>query len=169
MPEIDPELLKQVKVSDKLYTENDVSLDPNALPDIKEAEMSASAIPDLGMMTGYIMEMLAFMDSPEMMKKKRENEKEYELVVFHKYRDLMPTKIIDLLMEDKINNLKKIISMFETLNDIKVGKREMTKEYNKFTENVNSEYVYPQFGGKQQFNQKMMEYAKQQKKEGKHK
>lgn len=160
LPEITQDVMDEIKIDQKIYTAEDVKLDPNALPDISDAPMSASSIPDLDVITGHVVDMLEFMDSSDMVKKRKENQKEFELVVYHKYRELMPTKIIDLLIEDRVGNLERLITMFDTLKDVKAGKKNMEKEYSRFTEDVNQQYVYSKYGGKDKFNKKMMEYAK---------
>jgi hypothetical protein len=124
-----------------------------------EPEMSASAIPNLNELLEKIIEMVEFMNTPQMVKKKRTDPKNYEYTIFFKYREHMPTKIIDLLIENHTDNLQKLITMFETLNGIKMGNLDMTTEYEKFTENVNEEYLYPSFGGKDKFRERMNNLA----------
>jgi hypothetical protein len=57
--------------------------------------------------------------------------------------------------------------MFETLAKIKAGEASMEKEYEKFTEEVNEEYLYPSFGGKQQFQEAVMKESKSAKRRAK--
>jgi len=124
-----------------------------------EPEMSASAIPNLNELLEKIIEMVEFMNTPQMVKKKRTDPKNYEYIIFFKYRDYMPSKIIDLLIEDHTENLQKLITMFETLNGIKSGELDMTTEYKLFTDKVNEEYLYPSFGGKDKFMERMKNLA----------
>jgi len=126
-----------------------------------EPEMSVDAIPNLNNILEKIIEMVEFMNTPQMVKKKAADPKNYEYTIYFKYRDYMPSKIIDLLIENHTENLQKLITMFETLNGIKAGELDMKTEYEKFTENVNEEYLYPSFGGKDKFRERMKNLAPQ--------
>jgi len=123
---------------------------------MNDEPMDPTAIPDLTEMTNIILQMIDFMNSGIMLKKKSENKDEYERIVIFKYQDKIPYNIIRLLLED-IKNLGKLITMFETLTNIKKGNLDIEKEYDKFGENLNEEYLYPQFGGKDKFISKMTE------------
>jgi hypothetical protein len=166
--EIDENLENKIKVSKTLCTKEEMEQDTgNISIDADEnTEMSVNAIPDLDIVTQTIIEMIEFMNTPAMILKKNNKAtfKEFETILYHKYRDLVPsTKIIDLLIEDPVENLQKLILMFERLYKIKTGELNMKNEYECFTEEVNNEYLYPQFGGKEKFQIKMAEQMKNKK------
>jgi hypothetical protein len=155
-----------LEIDNQLFTESDMQADNGAM--VYQEDMTVDAIPDLNNMMELIIELIEFMNTPEMIIKKRQNKQEYEDIIFFKYRDsYMPRQIMDLLVEDPVNNLAKIISMFETLAKIKAGEASMEKEYEKFTEEVNEEYLYPSFGGKQQFQEAVMKESKSAKRRAK--
>ena len=94
-----------VKISDRLYTEEEVMKDKNA----GKAEMSASAIPDLEKLLENIIELVELMESPDMQELKEKDKSRYENLIIVKYQDHMPYNIIKLLLQDRNNNLPKII------------------------------------------------------------
>lgn len=83
---------------------------------------------------------------------------EFENIVYGKYNNVLPMKIISLLIEqERYDNLNELLDMFETLKDIKLGKKDINLEAEKFGEKNRSKYVYPKFGGKDNFLEKMSE------------
>ena len=98
-------------LSSNLVTQEEMENDPSAC--VVNENMSIDAIPDLDRLMEKIVNMLEYMNTPKMKQLKLSNAKEYEYVIFHNYREQIPTKIIDLLTED-ISNLGKLIEMFET-------------------------------------------------------
>ena len=81
---------------------------------------------------------------------------EFESLVYGKYNSVLPMKIISLLIEqDRYDNLNELLDMFETLKDIKSGKKDIHEEAEKFGEKNRSKFVYPKFGGKDKFIEEM--------------
>ena len=93
---------------------------------------------------------------------------EYENIIYGKFNSFLPMKIISLLVEqERYNNLTELLDMFETLKDIKAGKKDINIEAEKFGEHNRSKYVYPKFGGKDNFIQEMSNPKNQQDKQNK--
>lgn len=148
-----------VKISNKLYTEDEVMKDKNA----EKAEMKVSAIPDLELLLQNIIELVEMMETPEMDTVRQTDKSRYENIIITKYQDCMPYSMIKLLLQDRHNNLPKIIKMIETLSDVKAGKADINEEYDKFGEKLNEEYLYPKFGGKEATYKFFTENANKQK------
>lgn len=115
--------------------------------------MNASAIPDLDELLMNINEMIDFMEKPAMQHLVKNNMTEFERIVFQKYNQIMPIRIIRLLIEPKTryDHLDGLIEMFESLNSAKRGEVDILDVHEKFTEKVNEKYVYAKFGGKDKF------------------
>jgi len=142
-----------------------IKLDNNAVTEDMmnqyRLSMTPDAIPDLDEYLKHINEMLEFIETPHMTKLKKNNEKEYEKLVFGKYNAHLPTKLIRLMLEDdRYDHLAKLLDMFDTLNAVKQGKKDIQDEFKKFSENLNEKYVYPLHGGKENFEKKMNELKK---------
>lgn len=77
---------------------------------------------------------------------------EFETLVYGKYNSVLPMKIISLLVEqERYENLNELLNMFETLKDVKAGKKDIYVEAENFGEKNRSKYVYPQFGSKEKY------------------
>lgn len=63
-------------------------------------------------------------------------------------------------INNREENIQKLISLIEVLMEVKQGKRSMDKEFENFRETKAQEYVYPKFGGKEQFEETMKKRAK---------
>jgi len=138
-----------------------MEIDPKVLEAQDDYEMSADAIPDLDVITHEILNMIEFMDTKEMINKRKKDIEEFTRVLYAKYRDVISTKMIDLLIEDRVKNenvnFKKLIDMFSTMSQIKAGHLDMKQEYEKFTESVNEEYVFKKYGGRDGFMQHLQQ------------
>lgn len=144
MPKKINNLPKGVKISDRLYTEEEMMNDRNAY----HTEMSVDAIPDLKSILKNVIEIVEWMEQPEMVHMEKNDNVSFERLIIHKYQDLMPYNIIKLILQDRYENLEKIINMFQILDKVKSGKADINEEYEKFGESLNEEYLYPKFGGK---------------------
>jgi len=125
-------------------------------PDEYMVDMSVDAIPD----TDYILECLNnainFIDTNEMQILEVEDNEQFETIMYHKYNDRLPTSMIKLLCsKEREHNIGQIIEMLCSLSDIKKGNKDLMEETKKFSEKQSEKYIYPKFGGKEQFLDKM--------------
>ena len=147
--------------------QNDMQSNPNALTMNTEEEMSVDAIPDLEKLTTDILDFLKFADTNESKLLMKENYGAFQHKVDELYPDI-PYSIVKLLMndtetaEEKSKNLVKLLEMLSQLSDIKKGNKDMNESFNSFREGLSEEYVYPQFGGKEEFERKLAEDAPDQ-------
>lgn len=111
--------------------------------------MSPDAIPDLGELLGYVNSLIAFVETPEMIVLAKTNYEEYERRAYQRYNQHMPIKIIGMMVneEERYENLERLLDMFDRLDGIKSGKRNMQEEYADFSEKLNEQYLYPEYGG----------------------
>lgn len=111
--------------------------------------MSPDAIPDLGELLGYVNSLIAFVETPEMIVLAKTNYQEYERKAYQRYNQHMPIKIIGMMVneEERYENLERLLDMFDRLDGIKSGKRNMQDEYADFSEKLNEQYLYPDYGG----------------------
>ena len=118
--------------------------------------LSVNAIPDIDSMVKTIDNMLDFIESPRMKSLEISNKDRFETEVFTKYNDVLPMKIITLIVDkNRYENLEQLLDMLETLSQIKKGKKDLMEETQKFNEKQNETFVYPKFGGKDNFEQMM--------------
>ena len=101
-------------------------------------------------------EILNYMKSDEMQDLKKINPDMYWNKINLLNDGKVSYKMIDLLDED-FNNEKKIRNMLGILGDCKTGKKDIEEETKKFDDQVSEEFLYPSFGGKDNFLQKIAE------------
>jgi hypothetical protein len=122
-----------------------------------------NAIPDLLELTNKILEFIDFYDKPEMKKLREENMGNYNYIVGEKFEKLPPS-MIKLLSdeENRSSNLEKLMEMLRLLQTVKDGKNTFEKTENDFFEKRAEEYIYPKFGGRENFYKVSEEYKTQQ-------
>lgn len=111
--------------------------------------MSPDAIPDLGELLNYVNSLIAFVETPEMVVLSKTNYEDYERRAYQRYNQHMPIKIIGMMVneEERYENLERLLDMFDRLDGVKTGKRDMQNEYADFSEKLNEQYLYPEYGG----------------------
>lgn len=138
-------------INEQMINQFKLSMDPNA-------------IPDLHSLMEKIENMLSFMETDEMRRLEEENLDEFETLVYGRYNAEVPMKIISLMVdENRYENLEQLLDMFDVLMDVKTGKKNIQEEAEKFSEKQNEKYVYPKFGGKEEFQKVIAEGEKKAK------
>ena len=130
-----------------------------------------SNIPDLVEMTNKLIEFIEFSDKPETIKLKENNIGNYNYIISNRF-SILPTSMIKLLSdrEKRSEHLQKILEMIDLLKSVKSGSKSYESAETEFIEKRSEEYLYPQFGGKDNFykiaeeNKKKQEAEKNKKK-----
>jgi hypothetical protein len=112
---------------------------------------SREGIGNISILVENVIAMVEFMNSEPMKKLEKENKDEFERIIIFKYQQDIPWHIMSLLFEDQNKYLPELIDMFEILLKVKSGKADCQTEFEKFGESKNEEYVYPKFGGRDNF------------------
>lgn len=130
--------------------------------------LDPSAIPDLEELLKNIIEMVKYTSTDEMINMEKENPIVYEQHLDEKFEYISSRYygIFKLLLvrEEREENLGKLIDMFTKLKDVKNGRISIQDADKQYQESLNQEYIYPQFGGKENFEKRMAEIAKKNKK-----
>jgi len=121
-----------------------------------KVSMTPSAIPNIDEMLTHIDKLIDFIETPKMKKLEFSNNKEFERQVYAKFNTILPMSIINLLVEgDRYEHLERLLEMCNTLKKVKNGELDIHEEHGKFSEKLNTEYLYPKFGGKENFEKEM--------------
>lgn len=109
-------------------------------------------IPDLKKLTDNILKFIEFIDKPEIREIKKNEIGKFNYLVNEQFSD-MPVSMIKLLSdyENKDKNLEKILDMINILKSIETGEKTFETAENEFVEKRAEEYLYPAFGGKENF------------------
>ena len=127
-----------------------------------------SNIPDLVEMTNKLIEFIEFSDKPETIKLKENNMGNYNYIISNRF-SILPPSMIKLLAdrEKRSEHLQKILEMIDLLKAVKSGSKSYESAETEFIEKRSEEYLYPQFGGKEQFYKIAEENKKKQEAEKK--
>lgn len=161
---LNPNLMNQLETEvvnmDEVQT--DMQNNPYAHTMHTSDEMSVDAIPDLEKLTEDILDFLKFTEEEDTKRLIKENYGAFQHKIDEKYPDI-PYSIVKLLMDDtetpeeKSKNLVKLLELLSQLSDIKKGNKDMNETFESFREGLSEEYVYPQYGGKEEFERKIAE------------
>src|ERR1700686_2714341 len=90
---------------------------------ILDREASVDAIPDLDELTGTIYEILEYLERPATRKLLKSNESAVKMQLNNKYTNI-PLGLITLLLDEetRVENIERMLQMFETLREAKSGK-----------------------------------------------
>jgi hypothetical protein len=152
MPKKNPRV---IELSDTNYDARIVGedeVDENARAEI-ELKADPSAIPDLSKMLEKIYDLLKEADTLLVPGLSEEKRKKTETRLSQKYNnDISSAKIISLMLaDDRYENLDRLLDMFDRLEEVKKGRVEINDAQRNFGEKLNEKYVYPKFGGKEEF------------------
>lgn len=109
-------------------------------------------IPDLEKLTDEVLGFIDFVDKPEIREIYQSNKGQFNFLVNEQFPNL-PLSMIRLLTdyENRSQNLEKILDMINLLRSVKTGERSLENAENEFVEKRAEEYLYPAFGGKDNF------------------
>lgn len=115
----------------------------------------------------WILEFVDYVETPEMKRLEKLDAKAYETHLDHRFSEFSQKywATFKILIESKNReeNLYKVIDMVTRLRNVQLGKSTMDNEYGEFTEDLNKEYIYSKFGGKEKFTKKIEDRHKNQK------
>jgi hypothetical protein len=143
--------------------------DPNAEIMGGDGEASVDAIPDLNVLTAKIVEILEYLEQPDVKKICETNDSLIRMTLINKYADTVPLKFIDLFMETdeehKQESIERTLKWIEVLAKVKAGEADLEQESKELVDEVNQRYVYSKYGGKENFEKALRkELAKEQRK-----
>jgi hypothetical protein len=110
-------------------------------------------IQDLNKLTSTLCDILEYMNLDEMVALHNEDQNKYEEHIDKHFEEfsLNYPSLLTLLLENKEENLHKLLYMIGMLQKVKDNNISMDTAVDTLRESLASEYIYPQFGGKQQF------------------
>ena len=125
-------------------------------------------IPDLTQLTTKILEFIEFHDDPTTQELIKKSKSEYNYILSERF-EIIPIAMVKLLsdIENRASNLEKIMDMISMLEKVKNGTNSIQNAEEVFFEKRAAEYLYPQFGGRDNFYKVAEENKLKQEKEGK--
>lgn len=131
---------------------NENNVNPNEKKLILE-ESKEEDIADITQLVEELTEILEYVAQPAMIELRKNNFKAYEEHIEAKYAKFVEKHygIFDMIIKQENTDIDKFIEMCIMMDKIKNGQSTMKEEYDKFSGKLNEEYIYPQFGGKENF------------------
>jgi hypothetical protein len=128
--------------------------DPNAEV-MEESEASVDAIPDLEVLTKNLVDILEYLDKPEVKTICAKDDSVIRMSLINKYADSVPLKFIDLFMDKdpvhKAESVERTMRWIEQLAKAKAGTISLEEASQGLVNEVNNRYVYSKYGSKEAF------------------
>jgi hypothetical protein len=102
-----------------------------------------------------VLKAIEIMDTKEMVKLQEESYPRFMNKIIDEIPDIQ-TSMIKILSDrqNRVPNLERVLQIIETLRKVKMGNLNMESAFANFVEEQNEKYIYPQFGGKEEFERK---------------
>lgn len=123
----------------------------NILKDITKDDINGS--PDLEYIVKSLTEIFEFISKDEIMKLKDENKLEYDKTLTLKFPEFSDRyfSLFSVILSGELDSMTHLVLMIKTLGMVKAGKISMDTAYAQIREELSNQYIYPQFGGKEKF------------------
>ena len=144
----------------KYCSDNEIKNNPNNI--VLDNDISTQGIEDLNHITTEILNFLEFTDTQEMIELEKANKEKYENELEKKFKSFTTKyfSMYKMLLErqTRTENLKKLLDLFEILKKVKIGEKNQETELEKFEQSLAEQYIYPKFGGKKEFEEKLKKH-----------
>ncbi len=151
--------------------ENGMQNDPNAVTwNQPEEQMSIENIPDILKITNEVYDLLVYLDSDEAVNFVKADKGGLLYSKIDEKFPSIPFSIVKMLTDDsesheqKSKNIIQLLELLRSVADLKEGKGDIKESFENFREEKMAEWVYPTYGGKDEFERKISEHASEDKK-----
>lgn len=116
-------------------------------------DSNKAAIPNLALLTGNVLNILRYLELPEVKGMVLTDPMSVKMALNDKYAESVPYGIIDILIDPlkRKENVNKLMDMFDILNSVKTGELELNEAEESFVEDLNEKYIYSEFSSKEEF------------------
>jgi hypothetical protein len=156
------------EVKTEFVSTNEMHEDLHNNPNAMTMEDREEGLPDMEALTGQILEFLQFKDEPEIVTLAKEKYGAFLNMVDQRF-PAIPGSIIKMLMDEddspdvKAENVIRLLETLKKLNDVKQGKVDLKTAEDQFNEGVNQRWLYPDFGGKEGYEEHIAKLEKKTK------
>jgi hypothetical protein len=134
--------------------------------EMQKANPIPEELPDIEKLMDTVIMFLEYIATEPMRRLEESDPASFEKHLESKFSDFSNSNygVFKLLLEKKhrAQNVNKLITLFSQLQSAKSGETTLDAVYADYTEGLNNEYIYPKFGGKEQFEQTMKNKHKSQ-------
>ena len=123
----------------------------NILSELNKEDLEGS--PDLQYVIKTLTEIFEYISTDEMMKLKQEDKMEYDKTLTERFPEFSERffSLFSVILAGELDSMTHLVMMIKTLGMVKSGKISMDTAYSQIREELSNKYIYPQFGGKEKF------------------
>lgn len=130
----------------------------------KYMEEAPEAIPDIEKLIDSVITFLQYINTEEMQKMEIADPHAFEKHLDNKFSEftLRYYTVFKLLLDkpNRENNVARMLEIFQNLNRVKNSEKTMDRAYDEFIDEVNDEFIYSKYGGKDNFEKEMIKQNK---------
>ena len=131
---------------------------------IRDAPLDAKAIPDIEKLLDNILNFLNYINQESMQELEATNKIEFDQHLNTHFNDFSEKhySIFKMLLdsENRATNIAKLFDMLSKLKQVKMGRLDIHQADRDFQEELNNKFLYPKFGGKEQFEKEILKNKK---------
>ena len=109
--------------------------------------------PDLKYVVDTLIQIFEYISTDEMLELKKKDKMEYDKVLTMKFNEFSEKQfsLFSVVLAGEYDSMTHLVMMIKTLGMVKTGQITMDTAYAHIREELSNKYIYPQFGGKKQF------------------
>lgn len=136
------------------------------MEELKSLTNDVKDYPELIEVIDTVTQIFEMMSTDEMIELKRTNVVQYEQVIHDKFPVFCDKhfSLVSSLLDGDIASLGNLVLMIKTICMVKTGQISMDTANSHIREELSSQYIYPKFGGKKEFEKTIIERSKKNKK-----
>ena len=124
-------------------------------------------IPNMEFLTNQLIEILSYVNTDSLEKMRKEDKDGFKAHIRNKFNTFSEKYygLLEMILNDEVNDIRPLLKMLEIFNTTTSDK--LDSQFETYRESVAEQYLYPSFGGKEQYAKKMKEEEKMAKKKHK--
>lgn len=123
------------------------------MDEIKNLSSDVNNIPDLKYVVDTLTKIFEVITTDKMINMRKENRDQYEQVLHDQFSEFCDRyySLFSVILDGELDSMTHLVMMIKTLCMVKTGKITMDTAYAHIREELSNKYIYPQFGGKKEF------------------
>ena len=126
----------------------------------RDAPLDAKAIPNIEQLLDKILDFLNYINKESMQKMEATDKIEFDKHLNERFNEFSEKhyNIFKMLLdsENRATNVAKLFDMLSKLKQVKMGQLDIHQADRDFQEELNNKFLYPKFGGKEQFEKEIL-------------
>jgi hypothetical protein len=124
-------------------------------------------VPNMEFLTSQLVEILSYVNSDSMNEMRKTDKTGFKTHIQNKFHDFSDKyyTLLEMILNDDVNDITPLLKMLSIFS--KTTSDKLDSQFETYRESVAEQYLYPSFGGKEQYAKKMKEEEKMAKKKHK--